>query len=354
MIIMLSKLFILLFSLTHLQIQGEFNLLESYLESKKKASYEQYSKDCLNKNNWESCSDADFILLTKLLNEEIVTKKSAIYPEREARKGRNAVIEIFYKVDELGNVEYLNTIKSECGFGDIDIKENWQSENCGWFEKAAIKAISNWNYDPIFINDKAVIRKIPHRLTFVVEKTTNRDVDAQFTELSSKEIRALNRVINKNDLDALIEFAGSKALENPLYFYYLAVAYDDRKDFKNAEINYLNFISKTGNKYFIFGNKAKMRLITLLYQADEYKKIVEIYDADFKRFVQERDPGDQYLIAYLLVASAKNMIQQDIQALDMFLNIQSNLAEKASNESTKKILIENAAYNIDAILKQES
>ena len=354
MIIMLSKLFILLFSLTHLQIQGEFNLLESYLESKKKASYEQYSKDCLNKNNWESCSDADFILLTKLLNEEIVTKKSPIYPEREIRKGRNAVVDLFYKVDELGNVEYLSTIKSECGFGDIDIKENWQSENCGWFEKAAIKAISNWKYDPIFIENKAVIRKIPHRLTFIFEKTTNRDVDAQFTELNSKEIRALNRVIKKNDLDALIEFAGSKALENPLYFYYLAVAYDDRKDFKNAEINYLNFISKTGNKYFIFGNKAKMRLITLLYQADEYKKIVEIYDADFKRFVQERDPGDQYLIAYLLVASAKNMIQQDIQALDMFLNIQSNLAEKASNESTKKILIENAAYNIDAILKQES
>tara|TARA_Y100001958_G_scaffold101132_1_gene70162 strand:+ start:221 stop:1024 length:804 start_codon:yes stop_codon:yes gene_type:complete len=261
---MLSKLFILLFSLTHLQIQGEFNLLESYLESKKKASYEQYSKDCLNKNNWESCSDADFILLTKLLNEEIVTKKSAIYPEREARKGRNAVIEIFYKVDELGNVEYLNTIKSECGFGDIDIKENWQSENCGWFEKAAIKAISNWNYDPIFINDKAVIRKIPHRLTFVVEKTTNRDVDAQFTELSSKEIRALNRVINKNDLDALIEFAGSKALENPLYFYYLAVAYDDRKDFKNAEINYLNFISKTGNKLLKF----MMRTLNVLFKRE--------------------------------------------------------------------------------------
>ena len=108
-----SKLAVFIFFLTHLQIQSKVNLLESYLESKKKASFEQYSKDCLNKNNWESCSDADFILLTKLLNEEIVTKKSAIYPEREARKGRNAVIEIFYKVNELGDVEYLNTIKSE-------------------------------------------------------------------------------------------------------------------------------------------------------------------------------------------------------------------------------------------------
>jgi hypothetical protein len=54
------------------------------------------------------------------------------------------------------------------------------------------------------------------------------------------------------------------------------------------------------------------------------------------------------------VASAKNMIQQDIQALNMFLNIQNNLAEKASNESTKKILIENATYNIDTILNQGS
>ena len=71
MITMLSKLFVLLFFLTHLLVQSKANLLESYLESKKKASYEQYSKDCLNKNNWESCSDADFILLTKLLNEEI-------------------------------------------------------------------------------------------------------------------------------------------------------------------------------------------------------------------------------------------------------------------------------------------
>ena len=97
-----------------------------------------------------------------------------------------------------------------------------------------------------------------------------------------------------------------------------------------------------------------MRLINLLYQEDAYKKISEIYDADFKCFVQERDPGDQYLIAYLLVASAKNMIQQDIQALNMFLNIQNNLAEKASNESTKKILIENATYNIDTILNQGS
>ena len=97
-----------------------------------------------------------------------------------------------------------------------------------------------------------------------------------------------------------------------------------------------------------------MRLITLLYQGDEYKKVVDIYDADFKRFVQERDPGDQYLIAYLLVASAKNIIKEDIQALDMFLEIQKNLAEKASNESTKKILIENASYNIETILNRGS
>ena len=49
MITMLSKLFVLLFFLTHLQIQSKVNLLESYLESKKKASYEQYSKNCLEK-----------------------------------------------------------------------------------------------------------------------------------------------------------------------------------------------------------------------------------------------------------------------------------------------------------------
>ena len=68
-----SKLAVFIFFLTHLQIQSKVNLLESYLEYKKKASYEQYSKDCLNKNNWESCSDTDFILLTKLLNEEGVS-----------------------------------------------------------------------------------------------------------------------------------------------------------------------------------------------------------------------------------------------------------------------------------------
>ena len=27
-----------------------------------------------------------------------------------------------------------------------------------------------------------------------------------------------------------------------------------KKDFENAKINYLNFISKTGDKYFIFSN----------------------------------------------------------------------------------------------------
>ena len=48
------------------------------------------------------------------------------------------------------------------------------------------------------------------------------------------------------------------------------------------------------------------------------------------------------------------MIQQDIQALDMFINIKNNLAEKASNESTKKILIENASYNIETILNRRS
>ena len=70
----LSKCFIALFFLTNLQIKSEVNLLESYLESKKKASYKQYSKDCLNKNNWKSCSNTDFILITKLLNEEVVKK----------------------------------------------------------------------------------------------------------------------------------------------------------------------------------------------------------------------------------------------------------------------------------------
>ena len=70
MLIKLSKLVLFLFFLAHLQVQSKVNLLENYLESKKKASYEQYSKDCLEKNTWESCSDADFILITKLLNEE--------------------------------------------------------------------------------------------------------------------------------------------------------------------------------------------------------------------------------------------------------------------------------------------
>ena len=349
-----SRLAVFIFFLTHLQIQSKVDLLESYLESKKKASYEQYSKDCLNKNNWESCSDTDFILLTKLLNEEVVKKGSLIYPEREQRKGRNGIVELFLRVDESGNVNHLHTIKTECGFGDIGIKQNWQSDDCALFEKAAIKAIDNWVYNPIFIENKAVIRKIPQRFTFIIDETTSQITNDQFIELSNKEIRALNKAIKKNDLEALIEFASGKAPENPLYFYYLALGYDEKRDFENAKINYLNFISKTGNKYFIFSNKAKMRLINLLYQEDAYKKISEIYDADFKRFVQERDPGDQYLIAYLLVASAKNMIQQDIQALNMFLNIQNNLAEKASNESTKKILIENATYNIDTILNQGS
>ena len=350
----LSKCFIALFFLTNLQIKSEVNLLESYLESKKKPSYEQYSKDCLKKNNWESCSDTDFILLTKLLNEEVVKKDSLIYPEREQRKGRNGIVELFLRVDELGNVKHLHTINTECGFGDIDIKQSWQSDDCGLFEKAAIKAIDSWVYDPIFIDNEAVIRKIPYRFTFIIEETTSQITSDQFIELSNKEIRALNRVIKNNDLEALIKFSGSKALENPLYFYYLALGYDEKRDFENAKINYLNFISKTNNKYFIFGNKAKMRLINLLYQEDAFKKIAEIYDSDFKRYVQERDPGDQYLIAYLLVASAKNIIKEDIQALDMFLEIQKNLAEKASNESTKKILIENASYNIETILNRGS
>ena len=59
---------------------------------------------------------------------------------------------------------------------------------------------------------------------------------------------------------------------------------------------------------------------------------------------------DQHLFAYLLAASSRAILGEEIQALKMFMDLKNDFYKFAKIESTRQTLLENSNANIVAII----
>jgi tetratricopeptide (TPR) repeat protein len=324
--------------------------LDLYLLEKLDPAYQEYKIKCLNKQDWRACENSKLELIIGISNQNKSNKMSAKYPKREVEKGRNAIVELFLEIEENGEVNYISTIKSVCGFGDIYLQTDWSKDDCNAFIKSSKDTIKNWSFDPVLINGEPIKRMFAHRFTFLIEDSTSQLINNQIVDLKDKDLRRLNRVIKKNNHKAMIAFAKDNVTQHPIYYYYLASSSDQIGQTEEAIKYYLRFLEETGDRYFYYSNFAKMRSINLLYFDERYEEVAEIYDDEFAAYIKKMNGGDQFLIAHMLAASSKLIVGEDIKALKMFLDLKNKFSLYTKDESLRNTLIKNSEIQIEQII----
>jgi hypothetical protein len=324
--------------------------LENFLDQRKHSAFENYENTCLKLQAWDACDETEFPAILKLLDEGKETRGPLKYPKQEATKGRNAIVELFFLINEEGNTEYLSTLKSVCGFGDIYLQTDWGSTDCDPFERAAKNSLAESSYAPVTISGSPARRMLARRFSFVIEGSNSREIRKQILDLDKRELRALNKLLRKATPQEIIEFAEPKTSSNPIYLYYLAQSFDQLGNTTEAIKSYKEFLSKTEDKYYFFANNTKSRLITLLYFQERHQEVSDIYDDEFRLYIKFMQGEDQHLFAYLLAASSRAILGEEIQALKMFMDLKNDFYKFAKIESTRQTLLENSNANIVAII----
>ena len=126
--------------------------LENFLDQRKHSAYESYENTCLKLQTWDACNETEFPAILKLLDEGKETRGPLKYPKQEVTRGRNAIVELFFLINEEGNTEYLSTLKSVCGFGDIYLQTDWGSTDCDSFVRAAKSSLEESSYAPVTVS----------------------------------------------------------------------------------------------------------------------------------------------------------------------------------------------------------
>ena len=316
------------------------------LEAKKRDYYAIHLKEC--SDDVFAC-DSDFNRIIRLLNQgQRVEGDQLVYPQKELRDGKSAVIHAIVETDESGKVINVTPIDSACGRGDINLQIKWSKNplDCRNFTRSAMQALDSFVFDPVSVSGALISRKFPHRLVFTIEQTSSRDLNTQIVDLSKRESGYVSNLIEKNEYKKLEEYSLERLSQDPIYYFYLGIARMNLAKMDQAVLDLESFLDKTGNRYFHYAADATARLAVYYYDSNDHVKASELKSLDF--YISEADIGnkDPYLYAQLLMASSTLMLGKKLIALEMLLELRDDFADLSASEAMKDIILSNTKSNI--------
>jgi hypothetical protein len=214
-------------------------------------------------------------LLELNLPEEKIAPR---YPTAAQRAGYAAVVTTELTISDAGLVEDVKLLSCESGFGDADLKLNWRLDGryCGKFKLAAKDALTSFKF-PIFpLELQGVPRKQLWRNTFLLQGRNSNDINAQITDLTSSQIKNIQKLSKAKDWSALEKYALQNSEKNNAFLYYAADSALMLGEGPLAISRFTQFLKNGGHSYWHFGVKAAAITVSHYYELGNDQEVVDL------------------------------------------------------------------------------
>ena len=251
----------------------------------------------------------------ELLDMKKVERSAPVkYPRSPQIKGYAAVVESLISINEDGSVESVEVLYCSSGKGDPRLQFKWSEDGqyCGNFEKASVKALSEWEFKPLPERLQRIPRKFQHRVVFSLPGQSSQDINTQITELKSSQVRKIQKLTKAKDWSELEAYALKNVDKNPVFRYYAADSAWMMGNQALAIERFTEFLENGGNSYWHFGIKAAAIVIPHYYELGNDKKVVELGKASLLGpYLREGNVVSKSAVAQAIIFYATSLMFQD-------------------------------------------
>ena len=281
--------------------------------------------------------------------------KPAIYPRSAQQNGYAAVVENLISINGDGSVESVEILYCSSGRGDPRLKLDWSSDGryCRDFEKASVRAITEWEFNPLPRGLKSAPRQVEWRYVFAIGGQTSNDVNAQITDLKSSQIRKIQKLTKAKDWSALEAYALKNIDKNPVFRYYAADSALMMGNQALAIERFTEFLENGGNSYWHFGVKAAVIVIPHFYELGNDKKVVELGKASLlEQYLRDGNVLSKSAVAQAIIFYATSLMFQErpeiAYALARFKNLKQHGRRYGGFTSDQTRMINEQITNLEA------
>lgn len=236
------------------------------------------------------------------------------YPRSAQESGLAGVVDNLISIRDDGSVENVEALSCKSGKGDTGLQLNWKTDgrHCRMFMQASVKALSEWEFNPLPESLQKVPRKLKWRVTFALAGKTSEIINAQITDLKSSQARKIQKFTKAKDWPALETYALKNIEKNPVFRYYAA---DSAWMLGNHQLSierYKEFLENGGYSYWHFGTKAAAVVIPHLYRAGNDKEVVKVGRPSLlERYLREGNAISKPAVAESLIFYATSLMFQE-------------------------------------------
>lgn len=281
--------------------------------------------------------------------------KPAIYPRSAQQNGYAAVVENLISINGDGSVESVEILHCSSGRGDPRLKLDWSSDGryCRDFKKASVRAITEWEFNPLPRGLQSAPRQVEWRYVFAIGGQTSNDVNAQVTELKSSQIRKIQKLTKAKDWSELEAYALKNIDKNPVFRYYAADSALMMGNQALAIERFTEFLENGGNSYWHFGVKAAVIVIPHFYELGNDKKVVELGKASLlEQYLRDGNVLSKSAVAQAIIFYATSLMFQErpeiAYALARFKNLKQHGRLYGGFTSDQTRMIDEQITNLEA------
>ena len=262
------------------------------------------------------CNSSEVEGFLELLEIKLpVERVSLTYPNAAQRSGHAAEVVTELTISSSGLVENVEVLSCQSGFGDTDLKHEWRIDgrHCGKFELAAEEGLTSFKFPAFPAELLTVPRKIRWKATFALMGRTSHDVNAQMTDLTSRQIKTVKKFAESKNWAALEEYALENLDESNVFHYYAADSALMLGKIPLAIDRFTKFLKTGGRSYWHFGVKAAVLVIPHYYEVGNDKEVVDLVKKSLlEKYLYEGNVITKTAVADVLLkyASSLTLIEQ--------------------------------------------
>ena len=265
--------------------------------------------------NAEPCWFGEVESYLDLMGLKKVRKTTPVkYPKSAQLKGYAAVVESLISINEDGSVESVEVLYCSSGKGDPRLQFNWSEDGqyCGNFEKASVKALTEWEFKPLPERLQSIPRKFQHRVVFSLPNQSSQDINIQITELKKSQVRKIQKLTTAKEWAELEAYALKNIDKNPVFRYYAADAAWMMGNQALAIERFTEFLENGGNSYWHFGVKAAAVVIPHYYELGDDRKVVKLGKASLlEQYLRDGNILSKSAVAQAIIFYATSLMFQD-------------------------------------------
>lgn len=263
----------------------------------------------------ERCQFSEVEFYLELMGLKKVRKTAPVkYPKSAQLKGYAAVVDSLISINEDGSVESVDVLYCSSGKGDPRLQFNWSEggQYCSNFEKASVKALSEWEFKPLPERLQSIPRKFQHRVVFSLPNQSSQDINIQITELKKSQVRKIQKLTAAKEWSELEAYALKNIDKNPVFRYYAADSAWMMGNKALAIERFTDFLENGGNSYWHFGIKAAAIVIPHYYESGNDKKVVELGRPSLlEPYLREGNVVSKSAVAQAIIFYATSLMFQD-------------------------------------------